>query len=247
MLGILKSGSHCSRKVQCSIQHRRESRALGRLHTLVYPPGTIHTVCHVTLARVAAIDSSSFIVVFCNAIQKADAADLETLQQFVASLESCRTVSEGADKLYKMCHLFLQVAKLCIQAKKNDTGNPPQTVTQPAPNNFYTTTDSTQLDLSTMTQFDPYLSALGLVPNSAWPMTGYTDTSAVGTAMESFANVPNTANTQGSEGFGLGYASNGIPQNSVQDWFSGSRYLMNLMEADDNMQMPNLNDYDVQL
>lgn len=146
-----------------------------------------------------------------------------------------------------MCHLFLQVAKLYIQAKKNDTRKQPQTVTQPAPNNFYTTTDSTQLDLSTMTQFDPYLSALGLVPNSSWPMAGYTDTPAMGTAMESFTNVPNTANTQGSEVFGVDYAPNGVPQNSVQDWFSGSRYLMNLMEAGDDMQMPDLNDFDVQL
>jgi hypothetical protein len=197
--------------------------------------------------RVAANDIRSFIVVFCNAIQKSDTVDLDTLQRFVASLESCRTVSEGADKLYKMCHLFLQVAKLYIQAKKNDMRNQPRTVAQPAQNNFYTTRDGTQLDLSTMTQFDPYLSALGLVPNSAWPMADYSDTPAMGTAMESFANVANTANTQGSEVFGVGYAPNGLPQNSVQDWFSGSRYLMNLMEAGDDMQMPDLNDFDVQL
>ncbi|KAJ4335667.1 hypothetical protein N0V87_005925 [Didymella glomerata] len=197
--------------------------------------------------RVEDAPFTPFIVVFCNAIQKSDTVDLDTLQRFVASLESCRTVSEGADKLYKMCHLFLQVAKLYIQAKKNDMRNQPRTVAQPAQNNFYTTTDGTQLDLSTMTQFDPYLSALGLVPNSAWPMAGYSDTPAMGTAMGSFANVANTANTQGSEVFGVGYASNGLPQNSVQDWFSGSRYLMNLMEAGDDMQMPDLNDFDVQL
>ena len=170
--------------------------------------------------------------------------DLETLQQFVASLESCRTVSEGADKLYKMCHLFLQVAKLYIQAKKNDTKNQPQVASQPSPSN-YTTADGTQLDLNTMTQFDPYLSALGLVPNSAWPMAGY---APVPTAMESFADVqPNVAGTQDAYVFGTGYAANGAPQNSVQDWFSGSRYLMNLMEAGDDMQMPDLNDFDVQL
>lgn len=124
-----------------------------------------------------------------------------------------------------------------------------QNVPQPAPNtsNFYTTTDGTQLDISTMTQFDPYLSALGLVPNSAWPMAGYADASAMPTAMDSFANVQNTANTQGADVFGTGFAPNGVPQNSIQDWFSGSRYLMNLMEAGDDMQMPDLNDYDVQL
>ncbi|KAF2629040.1 hypothetical protein BU25DRAFT_457294 [Macroventuria anomochaeta] len=188
-----------------------------------------------------------FIVVFCDAIQKSDAVDLETLQQFVASLESCRTVSEGANKLYKMCHLFLRVAKLYIQAKKNDARSQPQTVSKPSPNNFYTTTDGTQLDLSTMTQFDPYLSALGLVPNLAWPMAGYADTPTVPTAMNSFANMQNAASTQGVDAFGVEYAPNGAPQNAVQDWFSGSRYLMNLMEAGDGMQISDINDFDIQL
>lgn len=148
-------------------------------------------------------------------------------------------MSEGADKLYKMCHLFLQVAKLYIQAKKNDIRSQQPTVSQLSPNNYYTTADGAQVDLSTMTQFDPYLSALGLVPNSAWPMAGYTPT-----AMESFANVQSTASA---EAFGIGYPTNGASQNAVQDWFSGSRYLMNLMEAGDDMQMPDLNDFDVEL
>jgi hypothetical protein len=143
-----------------------------------------------------------------------------------------------------MCHLFLQVAKLYIQAKKNDARGQPQTVSQLSPNHFYTTTDGTQQDLSTMTQFDPYLSALGLVPNSAWPMAGYTP---VSTAMESFANIPNVTGTQGADVVGTGYTPNNAPQNSIQDWFSGSRYLMNLMEAGDDMQMPDLNDFDAQL
>lgn len=172
--------------------------------------------------------------------------DLDTLSQFVASLESCRTVSEGADKLYKMCHLFLQVAKLYIQAKKNEFKNKPQTPSQPSPNNFYTTTDETQLDLSAMTQLDPYLSALGLVPNSAWPMAGYVPTTP--TAMDSFANIHDATSTEGAtDAFGMGYAPNGALQNSVQDWFSGSRYLMNLMEAGDDTQMLDLNDFEIQL
>ncbi|KAJ4984606.1 fungal specific transcription factor domain-containing protein [Stagonosporopsis vannaccii] len=187
-----------------------------------------------------------FIVVFCNSIQKSDSLDLSTLQNFVASLESCRTISEGADKLYKMCHLFLQVAKLYIQAKKNDSRSQPQTVSQPFTDTFYTPEDGSQLDLSTMTQFDPYLSALGLVPNSTWPMADYADSPALPTAMTSFANVQPVASTQ-AEALSLGYAPNGVLQNPIQDWFSGSRYLMNLMEAGDDMQMPDLNDFDVQL
>lgn len=156
-----------------------------------------------------------------------------------------------------MCHLFLQVAKLYIQAKKNDPRSQQQhqqnqrnqqrqqyqqqqqTVSAAASDNLYTTTDDTQLNPSTMTQFDPYLSALGIVPTSTWSMTGYTPT-----AMESFSN---TQNVHVADPFGVGYAPSGGPQNSVQDWFSGSRYLMNLMEAGDDMQMPDLNDFDVNL
>jgi hypothetical protein len=154
-------------------------------------------------------------------------------------------VSEGADKLYKMCHLFLQVAKLYIQAKKNDTRGQPQRMSRPSPDNFYTTGGEAQLDLNAMTQFDPYLSALGLMPSSAWPMTGYAPN--LSTAMNSFANVDEAANAHGLQPVGGDYMPNGGPQNSIQDWFSGSRYLMNLMEAGDDMQMPDLNDFEVPL
>lgn len=88
-----------------------------------------------------------------------------------------------------------------------------------------------------MTQFDPYLSALGLMTNNAWPGGGYTGSGA-----------PEGVDfTQGQNLNGItGYDSAGkvLPgaagQNSIQDWFSGSRYLMNLMEAGDDSQMPDL-------
>lgn len=104
---------------------------------------------------------------------------------------------------------------------------------------YYTTTDGTKVDISAMTQFDPYLSALGLMPNSAWPMAG-------------FSNAPDSASTNaftGTQDIGVfassdaaatGFGPPGGSQNSIQDWFSGSRYLMNLMEAGDDLQMPDL-------
>ncbi|KAF2127627.1 hypothetical protein P153DRAFT_398225 [Dothidotthia symphoricarpi CBS 119687] len=171
-----------------------------------------------------------FIVLFCNAIQNTDSSDLPSLSAFVASLESCRTISEGADKLYKMCHLFLQVAKLYVQAKLQDGLTRSQSVPETDHANFYTTSDGTQLDLSAMTQFDPYLSALGLVPNSAWPMAGFA------TNMES----QDQNQDLGNDLTGMGFGPLGANQNSVQDWFSGSRYLMNLMEVGDDFQMPDL-------
>jgi hypothetical protein len=177
---------------------------------------------------------NSFIVIFCNVIQNVDDTDLPSLQEFVSSLDSCRTISEGADKLYKMCHLFLRVARLYLQAKMQDNTVQPQAYPSSQPN-FYNAADGSQLDLNSMTQFDPYLSALGLMPNSAWPMAGFTspqaphglDTYLQGHAMGGFA---------GPDVSGMGLP--GGSQNSVQNWFSGSRYLMNVMEAGDDSQMP---------
>ena len=133
------------------------------------------------------------------------------------------------------------MAKLYIQAKKNDLKTQPQTVSRPSPDNFCAATSGVDLDLTTMTQFDPYLSALGLVPNSTWPMTEYVP--AVSTPMDSFANVQNVASGLEAETFGVGHLANGGVQNQAQDWFSGSRYLLNLMEAGEDLQIASLDNF----
>ncbi|KAJ4287806.1 hypothetical protein N0V90_012510 [Kalmusia sp. IMI 367209] len=148
---------------------------------------------------------------------------------FVVSLESCRTISEGADKLYKMCHLFLQVAKLYVEAKTKESVTVTTSPSQPSQSGFYPSgAADSGINLNTMTQFDPYLSALGLMPNAAWPMTGF---STIGTGAETFPPGSFDASMAPS-GSGL---QPGNPTN-VQDWFSGSRYLLGLME--DDIQMP---------
>ncbi|KAJ4364697.1 hypothetical protein N0V83_009294 [Neocucurbitaria cava] len=186
-----------------------------------------------------------FIVIFCNAIQKADSSDLTSLTDFVTSLESCRTVSEGADKLYKMCRLFLQVAKLYISAKRQDMT--PSSTTQTSSSysqnnqpNYYTTADGTQLDLNAMTEFDPYLSALGLVSNNAWSMAGGPNVPSASMGTAAFSQAPAMGGVVGPNAAKMGFGPPGGGQNSIQDWFSGSRYLMNLMEAGDDLQMPDL-------
>ncbi|KAI4919140.1 hypothetical protein J4E85_009397 [Alternaria conjuncta] len=183
-----------------------------------------------------------FIVIFCHSIQKAGTSDVEpdlnSLSEFVGSLESCRTISEGADKLYKMCHLFLRVARLYVTAKKQDAASRSRGVMQNNQSGYYTTVDGTQLDLNAMSQFDPYLSALGLMPDTAWPTTyPNASTAATTTAFEQ-GEAMNNMDAVGSSGFGFG-ASQGN-SNPMQDWFSGSRYLMNLMEPGDDLQMPDL-------
>ena len=148
---------------------------------------------------------------------------------FVLSLESCRALSEGADKMYKMCHLFLQVAKLYVETRTKETEAQRRSS---APEGVYTTADGQTLDLSTMTQFDPYLSALGLMPNSAWPMASY-DPSMGPQGADGFGAFDGTTGTT------YPFAPPGMTtpaatgnQNSLQDWFSGSRYIMGLMEED---------------
>ncbi|KAH8723661.1 fungal-specific transcription factor domain-containing protein [Phaeosphaeriaceae sp. PMI808] len=179
------------------------------------------------------VSVNSFIVIFCNTIQNTDPADMKSLQEFVTSLEPSRTISEGADNLYKMCYLFLQVAKLYLQAKIQDNRIQPQTFSQNHSDCFIAT-DGIQLDPNAMTQFDPYLSALGLMPNSTWPVTNYTNAQP----LDSRGTYSQTLHGGGSI---TGLDMSGIGQNSVQDWYSGSRYLMNLMEAGDDSHMPDLN------
>ena len=158
-----------------------------------------------------------FIVLFCNAISCNDRSDLQTLSDFVASLESCRTLSEGADKLYKLCHVFLQIARLYVEAKEKERENQMYLKTS---NNQYYNRNAQNFDISALEQFDPYLSALGLAPNAAWPM----------------ANMPPSdgADEASSTSFppGSGFEPN---PNALQDWFSGSRYIMGLMEEDMTM------------
>jgi hypothetical protein len=210
---------------------------------LVDPSGTLYTVRCTDLSPVSLANTShSFIVIFCNSIQRADASDLSSLSDFVSSLESCRTISEGADKLYKMCHLFLQVAKLYLMAKTQDAA-PSQTQNIASGNqpDYYTTTDGTQLDLNAMAQFDPYLSALGLMPDSAWPMAGnYNSNAPTSADMNAYPQGQTLDNGMGNVPMGLGFGPPRGNHNPVQDWFSGSRYLMNLMEAGDDLQMPDL-------
>jgi hypothetical protein len=170
-------------------------------------------------------------VIVCNLIQNTDSTDLPSLQAFVTSLESARTLSEGANKLYKMCNLFLRVAKLYLQAKPQTNTVQSQTFSPSQPH-YYTSNDNAQFDLNSMTEFDPYLSALGLMPNSAWPMANYANPQA----SDTFETYPQIQNVGGASGMGLP----GGGQNSVQDWFSGSRYLMGMMEASDDLQMPDL-------
>lgn len=183
----------------------------------------------------------SFIVLFCNAIQMTDRTDLDSLSDFVTSLESCKTFSQGAEKLYKMCLLFLKVAKIYIQAKEKEIEKGlASSFPYSGQGIVDAITPDTLLDFGTLSQFGPHLSALGLMSNTDWSMASYVPDS-VPEGQEHYASTEAMSGAQDFDSVGMSQQGLGVSQNSVQDWFSGSRYLINFMDSDNDMQMPDMN------
>jgi len=120
-----------------------------------------------------------------------------------------------------MCQLFLLVAKLCVEAKTQESANSVRTNGAVASGLFYAEDNAESFDYCGLDQIDPYLSALGLVPNANVPLEG----------------LPPMQNE-------TGYLPQGMPcdttQSSLQNWFCGSRYIMGLME--DDFSMPDIPD-----
>lgn len=100
--------------------------------------------------------------------------DLQLLNDFVESLKPARQVSEGIDRFYTLCSMFYHIAEAYISAKSQE---------------------------AVMSEFDDYLSTLGMVPQTTGLDNGYTMTGS------------------GPLDFG-GY----------QDWYSGNVSLYGLIE-----------------
>ncbi|KAJ4992047.1 fungal specific transcription factor domain protein [Stagonosporopsis vannaccii] len=190
------------------------------------------------------IDLNRFMVLFSNAISKADPTDLKSLTEFVTSLESCRAVSEGAEKLYKMCLLFLKVAGFYIQAKNQERQTAQMSFSGSGPSYTNTAAAGTPIDLSTVAQFGPHLSALGFVSNTAWSSAGY-DSGLATEGQGFYAPDLGLSNAMGFDGSGVSYETMGASHNSIQEWFAGSRYLNNFMDVGNDLQMPDFNDIEL--
>lgn len=103
-----------------------------------------------------------FTVVFCNAIETSNLEDLQCLGGAVATLQSSADLSEGVDKLYRLCSVFYQVAKLYIESKlKLDRAHPTETPVNP-------TDTQGDVPMHAGGEFDPYLNALGLDPSGGF-------------------------------------------------------------------------------
>jgi hypothetical protein len=85
-----------------------------------------------------------FIVIFCHIIETANVEDLNRLRDFIESLQSVCTVSEGVEKLHRLFQVLYNVASLYLEAKVQQQQDQDMT---PIGN-----------------EFDVYLSALGLMP-----------------------------------------------------------------------------------
>lgn len=87
-----------------------------------------------------------FVVLFCHVIGTSDQDDLRRLGDFVAGLEATRTVSRAIDKLYRLCRIMYDVAKMYVEAKESEK----------------TTLDADMVPVEN--DFNVYLSQLGLMP-----------------------------------------------------------------------------------
>ncbi|KAL7892790.1 hypothetical protein HDV63DRAFT_398114 [Trichoderma sp. SZMC 28014] len=92
-----------------------------------------------------------FFVLFCYVIETSSLADLQVLQDFVNSLEGAKGLSEPIDKLYLLCKVMFDIAKLYVEAK--------------------TQQQQDENSVSIGDEFEMYLSQLGFIPNEDQVMT----------------------------------------------------------------------------
>lgn len=155
-----------------------------------------------------------FMVLFCHIIAVYDQSDLSLLQDFVATLAPARPYSEGADKMYRLCNTFTNVATLYVEAKLREQAVQAQQLPLADLN----------VDMLGMeAHFDPYLSALGMAPNSSWPMTS--------------VPINNNAATEGDMNTSTTYGPDGsmMPMPDLHQWFSGNRNMLEWLEHDLDM------------
>jgi hypothetical protein len=87
-----------------------------------------------------------FVVLFCHVIGTSDQEDLERLGNFLTGLETARAVSRAIDKLYRLCKIMYDIAKMYVEAKESEK----------------TTLDADMVPVEN--DFNVYLSQLGLMP-----------------------------------------------------------------------------------
>ncbi|EER26066.1 Fungal specific transcription factor, putative [Coccidioides posadasii C735 delta SOWgp] len=143
-----------------------------------------------------------FLVIFCHTISSGDLDDLKLLEEVATSLQAAGSLSEGAERLYRLCMVFYQVAKVYVDAKRQEAENT-------------NTTSEYQPIAYPGEQFDSYLNALGLGPSLAPSM------------LRGHADIGNNDGVEViPELFDVEMAQ------SLEDWYLGNRHMMGLLESD---------------
>lgn len=138
------------------------------------------------------------MVLFCHTITASSLDDLKLLEDVSNSLQAAGRVSEGADRLYRLCVVFYQVAKVYVDAQLKELEHTSANLPYPG------------------TEFDSFFAALGFAPPQAPPSRG-----------------DGTTNTGEERGMGNTQQPGEFEMEQTLDgWFTGSQYIMGLLESD---------------
>ncbi|EZF22411.1 hypothetical protein H112_04833 [Trichophyton rubrum D6] len=145
-----------------------------------------------------------FMVTFCHTIAASDHDDLKLLGEVATSLQAAADVSEAAERLYRLCLVFYQVAKLYVDVQPKEPHNHPVI---PKPGEA----------------FDDYLTSLGFGPNTLTPETAESSNNTNFNdpnepSIPAFQMPPEMMETDLSHTLG--------------DWFLDNQYMMGLLDSD---------------
>ncbi|KAK2796502.1 hypothetical protein FQN49_009011, partial [Arthroderma sp. PD_2] len=145
-----------------------------------------------------------FMVTFCHTIAASDLEDLKLLGEVATSLQAAADVSEAADRLYRLCLVFYQVAKLYVDVQPKEPDGYPVI---PKPGE----------------EFDDYLTSLGFGPNTLTSATGGGDNNTnlndqTDHSMATLQIPAELMETDMSHTFG--------------DWILDNQYMMGLLDSD---------------
>ncbi|PLB51963.1 fungal-specific transcription factor domain protein [Aspergillus steynii IBT 23096] len=159
-----------------------------------------------------------FIVLFCHIIEVSSYADLERIEEFVASLEPNCALSEAISKMHRLCQVLSTVARLYLEAKSQA---------------------QTQQDHSLASvgqEFDSYFTALGLAPapTDDGEMRWTAGAAVPGPSNAAAAATGPLAGEMATEMRGIESQTlpMNVPQTTLGNWFSGNQHMMGLLEED---------------
>lgn len=142
------------------------------------------------------------MVMFCHIVAASASEDLKLLEDVTDSLQAGSSISEAADRLYRLCLAFCQVAKLYVDAQlKTPERLRLQDIPLPRPGD----------------EFDDYLASLApgnpVMSNASRDETNNNYPSQMPLQQSTEPFEPDTSQT-------------------LEDWFFGNQYMMGLLDSE---------------